>query len=189
MKILSRLLAAGLGLMLFARASANVITFDNLHGADYLPTHYAGLNWEPAWQYFDQVQSPYTASSGTERIFSYAYGGFIGFGQDVTFLGSWLASARADQQMWWEGYENGVKLFESQHFAGGTQQFINLNWVGVDYVKFVSTEQTYFVLDDITYEPIYPGTLVPEVSATALLLGLAVITMFSFTRRSRAQNQ
>jgi hypothetical protein len=182
MKSFLRLLPFVAGLMLVAHADATVITFDDLHGSGFLPVNYAGLTWGPAWQYYDSVQSPYTAASGSERIYSYTFGGFINFGQQVTFLGSWLASSSAGQQMWWEGYQNGVKIFESQHYAGGSQVFINLNWAGVDTVKLIDTEYNYFILDNISYEP---TVSVPDSFFTFALLGLVTVPLLISGRQFR----
>jgi hypothetical protein len=186
MNMLNRLLPFVAGLILVTPARATVITFDDLQGAGYLPANYAGLTWGPAWQYYDTVQAPYNAASGFERIYSYSFGGFIDFGQNVTFHGSWLASADAGQQMWWEGYSNGVKIFESQHYAGGSQLFINLNWAGVDYVKFVDSAENHFVLDNISYDPITIAA-VPDAVPTALLFALAAfpLLILSGVRQSR----
>jgi hypothetical protein len=184
MKLFLRFLPLVAGLLSVMRAEAIVITFDDLHGAGYLPPNYAGLTWGPAWQYYDSVQSPYTAASGAERIYSYTFGGFIDFGQDVTFHGSWLASANAGQKMWWEGYNHGFKVFESLHYAGGTQTFINLNWVGVDLVKLIDTEYNFFILDNISYDPIAP---VPDSFFTVALLGLVAVPLLISGRQLRRQ--
>jgi hypothetical protein len=185
MKMFLRFLPLVAGLLLFTRADAIVITFDDLHGAGYLPSNYAGLTWGPAWQYYDAVQSLYPAASGAERIYSYSFGGFINFGQDVTFHGSWLASTDAKQQMWWEGYSQGVKVFESLHYAGGSRLFINLNWVGVDSVKLIDTEYNYFILDNISYDPIAP---VPDSFFTVALLGLVAVPLLISGRKLRRQS-
>lgn len=183
MKKTFRIFILAIALLAVKPASAIVITFDDLHGSGYLPSNYAGLNWGPAWQYFDTVQAPYTASSGSERIYSYSYGGFIDFGKQVVFQGSWLASANVGQQMWWEGYQKGVKIFESQHYLGGSALFINLNWTGVDSVRLMDTADNHFVLDDISYEPIGP---VPDAACSLILLGIAVIPLLLLTQRFRS---
>ncbi len=168
----------GCGMLLAVAGSAQAITldFEDLNGYGVLPSDYAGLTWDSNWQYYDWSQAPYYASSGEVRIYTHSYGGWIDFGQEVNFLGSWVATANVGQEVFWEGYRDGVKLFESAHLPGGSQAWITVDWRDVDYVRFVSTSYNYFVIDDISYN-------VPEPSGLALMAsGLALA---GFVRRAR----
>jgi hypothetical protein len=166
-------------------AKATTLTFDDLHGAGAMPAGYAGLTWDPQWNYYDAPQPPYNPSSGATRLYTHNFGGWIKFGSDVTFNGSWVASSNAGQQMYWEGYQDGVKLFESIHLAGGAQQYINVNWAGVDEVRFVSTAYDFFIIDDLSFT-----TSVPDSAPTALLFGLAGCIVIAWRRSaSRIDNR
>ncbi len=74
-------------------SNATVINFDDLTGQDKLPIGYAGLDWDPQWMYYDSVQDPYNPSSPPTRIYTHNYGGWIKFGEEVTFNGSWIATS------------------------------------------------------------------------------------------------
>jgi hypothetical protein len=154
-----------------SQTQAAVLDFEDLTGDGSLPPNYAGLSWDPNWTYYDDAQPPYNPSSGVQRIYTHNFGGWIDFGTDVTFQGSWVASLDVGQEMYWGGYDNGVKVFESAHLLGGAQNHLNVNWPNVDYVNFVSTSFNYFILDDIKFN----GTnRVPDSSSTALNLFLAL---------------
>jgi hypothetical protein len=141
-------------------ASAVVLDFEDLSGKANLPTNYHGLTWDSHWQYYDYPQSPYNPSSGFVRIYTWNYGGWINFGTDVIFQGSWVASYDVGQTMYWEGYHQGTKIFESAHLSGGAQAYLNVNWPGVDYVNFVCTAYDYFIIDDVKYNVIpLPGAI------------------------------
>jgi hypothetical protein len=144
-------------------ARAVVLTFDDLGGWAPLPANYAGLTWESSWWHYDWDNPPYfNPSSYPTRIYTHDYSAWIDFGGDVTFQGSWVGSSPEGQEMYWEGYHQGSKIFESAHLIGGAQQFLNLNWPGVDYVNFVCTSNTgNYIIDNITYNNVVPlpGTL------------------------------
>ena len=70
----------------------------------------------------------------------------------MTFAGAWLAGNSYNQ--YFEGYKNGIKLFESSHTAnnGSTiaQQF-TLNWAGVDEVRLRAGSPDQIALDNLQY--------------------------------------
>ncbi|HOW64098.1 MAG TPA: PEP-CTERM sorting domain-containing protein [Candidatus Paceibacterota bacterium] len=73
-------------------------------------------------------------------------------------------------ETWWEGYNNGTKIYESTHYVFEWQIFLSLNWPGVDEVQLKSSTYNHFIVDDLTYTK---GT-VPEAGATLALLGLGL---------------
>lgn len=152
-------------------SQAAVLSFEGLGSNVALPSNYAGLTWDSSWISWDSsLSSEYVPGTGSNVIYSHNYGGWINFGQDVTFQGSWIASANVGQTMYWEGYNNGQLVGKSEELVGGAQKFVSVDWT-VDYVKFVSSSYNHFVLDDITYEE---KTAVPE-PASLLLLGLGLL--------------
>jgi len=166
-----KVLIASASLACWSQTQAGVLDFEDLSGFGPLPANYAGLSWDANWNYYDFSQPPYNPSSGVVRIYTHRFGGWIDFGADVTFQGSWVASLDVGQEMYWEGYHNGAKIFESAHLSGGAQNFINVNWPGVDYVNFVSTSFDYFVIDDVKFNH---TDRVPDSSSTAVNLALAL---------------
>jgi len=173
----------GVGQVGVANAAVVTLDFEDLSGSGALPTDYAGLTWDSHWQYYDWPQPPYNPSSGVERIYTHNYGGWIAFGTDVTFLGSWVATNDAGQETYWEGYDDGVKKYESSHLLGGVQDWISVSWSGVDYVNLVSTHYDYFIVDDVRYD----DYVIPEPSALIIwsLLGALGITVGWWRRRRR----
>src|SRR5262245_61477422 len=102
-------LAAIIGLS--AKGQAEVLDFEDLTGDGALPADYHGLTWEN-WNYYDAPQPPYFPSSGVERVYNtFGEVAVLKFGAHVTFNGLWLAGYGFDQYV--EGYDNGVKVFES----------------------------------------------------------------------------
>lgn len=179
-KLLVLLCSLALVFGLAASVGAVTIDFEDLNGSAYLPVGYAGLTWDPEWVYYDNYQPPYFASSGDERIYTHNYGGWIKFGQDVTFLGSWVASYDDGQTMYWEGYQDGNLLYTSAALYGGDADWINVVWAGVDEVRFVCTTYNHFIIDDIMYE--IGGAAVP-IPGAIWLLGSGLVGVAGLRRK------
>jgi hypothetical protein len=145
--------------------SATIITigFEDLGSEQQnLPTDYAGLTWDSVWDSYDYLQWPLDPhSSGPVRII---YGSWIDFGEDVTFLGSWVGTLAWGGDKYWLGYDDGELVYESPHLIADAKKhgWIDVYWPNVDYVKLVGTGGSY-AIDDIRY--------IPE-PASFLLLGL-----------------
>ena|GEM_PF-1855752 len=172
-------------------ASAALITldFEDLPSYGALPSGYAGLTWDSHWNYFGFSQSPYNPSSGNMRIYSLNYGGWIDFGQQVTFYGSWVATADASpddpygQEVYWEGYLNNVLMYTSASLYGGDADWITVSWENVDRVRFVSTSFNHFILDDISYDP-DPVTSPVAEPATLILLGTGLLSLAGIRKKT-----
>ena len=101
--------------------------------------------------------SPWDASSGHVRLFPQGNTATIQFPQEVTFVGAWLAGRAVDQ--YFEGYKNGVKLFQSPHMANDFStfgQFFTLNWTGVDEIRFQAASESKTAFDDLQYNICVP---------------------------------
>jgi hypothetical protein len=138
--------------VMYSVPDKTTINFDDLTGSGSLPANYAGLTWDSSWLYFNNPSPPYTPSSGTCRIFTYNSSAWINFGRKVNFYGSWVSNALAYSHVYWEGYRDGVKVYESEHLYGPADGWIYVNWEDVDYVKIVTSYPGYFIIDDIMYE-------------------------------------
>ena len=134
-----------------ALSQATTLTFEDLPGTGPVPSNYAGLTWTN-WVRYSGFLPPWNPGSGAVRLFPQGNNATIQFGQDVTFAGAWLAGNSYNQ--YFEGYKNGIKLFESSHTAnnGSTiaQQF-TLNWAGVDEVRLRAGSPDQIALDNLQY--------------------------------------
>ncbi|HXG47077.1 MAG TPA: VPDSG-CTERM sorting domain-containing protein [Methylomirabilota bacterium] len=166
-------------------SSAITLDFEDLSGSGALPGNYAGLTWTD-WNYYDSYQPPYHASSGAQRIYNqFGVVPTLQFGQDVTFIGAWMAGYGYDQ--YFEGYNNGVKIFESAHIPSTGMpfgQYFNLNWVGVDEIRIQSWSGNYYIIDDLQYRTDLQPSGVPDAGSTLLLLGSALSVLGVVRRRS-----
>lgn len=121
-------------------------------GQQNVPTTYAGLTWDPRWDYYSYLQWPLDpCSSGPARII---YGSWIDFGEDVTFLGSWVGTFAWGGDKYWLGYNDGILVYESPHLTADYIQYgwINVYWTNVDYVELIGSSGSY-AIDDISYVP------------------------------------
>ncbi|MHC4739425.1 MAG: LamG domain-containing protein [Planctomycetota bacterium] len=126
-------------------------------GQHNLPTDYAGLTWDYRWDYYDYLQWPLDpCSSGPVRLIS---GSWLDFGEDVTFLGSWLGTFGWGGDKYWLGYNDGQVVYESPHIIADEKKsgWIDVYWPNVDYIKFIGSSGSY-AIDDISYIP-EPTTL------------------------------
>ena len=164
------------------KADLIVLDFDDLLVDDYLPSNYAGLNWDPEWKTVYNSVWPYTPSSGLTSIYTWNYGGWIDFsplGVPVTFEGAYF-SGGPWATMHFEGYLGGSLVGISGTLTPtDVPTFLPANFPGpVDYVQVVDDYYNYFTMDDVTFEPVpVPG---------AILLGILGLSVAGIKLRKFA---
>ena len=130
---------------------ATTLTFEDLGpSTGPVPGDYAGLTWSN-WVHYGQPLPPFDPSSGQVRLFP-QNSPAVQLGQEVTFIGAWLAGHKFDQ--YFEGYNNGIKIFESAHIANDGSnfgQYLTVNWSGVDEIRLQQGSPDQTALDDFQY--------------------------------------
>jgi len=164
------------------KADLTVLDFDDLLVSDYLPSNYAGLNWDPEWKSLSGYMWPYTPSSDPTVIYTWNYGGWIDFsplGVPVTFEGAYF-SGGPWAAMHFEGYKGGSLVgISGTLIPSEVPTFLPANFPGpVDYVQVVDAYYNYFAMDDVTYKPVpVPG---------AILLGILGLSVAGLKLRKSA---
>lgn len=167
-------------------AQATVVNFDSLTGSGVLANGYGGINWNGSWNYYDSLQSPYTAQSGKERIYSTLGlsnpGVAFNFIANSIFQGAFV-SGHGFEAVSFDMYMGGILKATSSVFnPSAVPTFLASGYNGsVDKIVVHGTSGGFFVLDDVTYASV---STVPVPAAIWLMLtgvaGLAGI------RRARA---
>ena len=178
------ILMVGTFLCSITLSQATTLDFEDLAGPGALvPSNYAGLTWDNNWFHYGQPLPPFDPSSGQVRLFPQTNTATILFGQDVTFVGAWLAGHAFGQ--YFEGYNNGIKLFESSHVANDGSNFgqsFTLNWTGVDEIRFQSPQSDQTAFDDLQYNIVES---VPDGGSTVSLLTFALLGLVALRRKLR----
>ena len=178
---------AALSLVAAAPVAASVvIDFDDLPADGVVPTGYMGVNWGGGFNYYDDVQSPFSARSGATRI----YGNYnlypAGFTGQMPIL---LGAGSVFDGAWFAGYDfNSITLslysggvLQTSVTSGalsGTPQFLATNWTGgIDEIRVTANGggNGYWVGDDSTFDKLvdYQGGgagAVPEPATWAMLI-------------------
>lgn len=177
-------LAVVFGLGAATAASATVVNFDDLPGADVVANGYGGVTWGGNWDYYSDPTAPYAAHSGATVIYSdYNLGAGLAaddttfyFAAPAIFEGAFFAgygAADGAAPITFGLYKGGVLVHTSDSLdASGTPQFLASGYGGlVDEVR-VNGPRDFFVMDDVTYQ----AGSVPEPATWVLTiagLGLA----------------
>lgn len=172
------------------RGSATVLSFEDLPDpADQslpVPDGYGGIQWSTGhWQYYGEIQFPYTPHSGNNRIFSYSEDNpFLFSAPDIIFDGAWFSGGSGtNDAVRFEFYRSGLLVGSSQALpVTETPAFLASGFTGfVDTVSIVEDpvvrpNDTDFVMDDVTF---HSNTATPEPASVALsLLGLIGTVLF-----------
>jgi hypothetical protein len=171
-----------------ASAATTVVNFDGI-GSGTLADGYGGILWNSNWNVYDSPQSPYTASSGTGRIYTnYALNPVLqyeavsfSFATAVVFDGAYVAGASDTSNVEFELYYEGNLVGTSASLnQSATPTFLSSGYSGlVDTVKVLGTNG-FYVIDDVTYST----SSVPEPANVTLMLG-GLLLAAGVARRAR----
>jgi hypothetical protein len=190
--------------VLAAPAHATLVTFDDLPGlSGVVQNGYGGINWNSNFSYFSTEQRPFTANSGSTRIFAnYAlhpertYGTLsFTFNDPVQFQG-FYASGYNWNPVSFGLYVGGVRVAFSDNEVMPT---FNPQYVFTTYQGFVDEVRIYNVngfaaFDDFMYSGAAPllkaqafnSTAVPEPASWAMMIaGFGLVGGFMRRRSTR----
>jgi len=170
-----------------AVSHAGVINFDDLSGdfTEAIAGGYQGLNWDnmgairsnafPGSGYeagtVSQANAAYNRDGGTAAISRAGAGTF-------DFVGAFFTSAWMEQELAFEGYQNGQLLYSTAAsfvIDTVTPLWVQLNWGAIDTLVIYNSSGTQWAMDDM---------VVPEPPSLALF-GAAAMGLMLARRRAR----
>jgi hypothetical protein len=191
---MKRLVAAAAALLLLGvgrtAAAPIVVTFDDLSAQGPVADGYGGINWSGHWDTFSTGQPPYTAHSGSSRVYT-DYGlpvakgageNTFSFGTPQRFLGAWFAGYPF-VTVRFNLYLHGNLVHTTPDLTmSDTPTFLSAGYGGpVDQVGVFSNQQDFFVMDDVTY-----GAANAPEPASLTLFGMGAAALLAFLRRRTA---
>ncbi len=171
-----------------ATSFAEVINFDDLSGdfTEAIAGGYQGLNWDnmssirsdafPGSGYeagtVSQTNTAYNRDGGTVAISKAGEGTF-------DFVGAFFTSAWVEQEIAFEGYQNGQLLYSTATsfvLDTITPLWVELGWAGIDTLIIYNSSGTQWAMDDM---------VVPE-PASLVLFGASAMGLMLVRRRKRS---
>lgn len=170
-----------------ATSFAAVINFDDLAGDDTQPiaSGYAGLNWENMGSIRSDAFPGSGYEAGTVSQSNAAFnsdGGYAAISHagagSFNFVGAYFTSAWMEQEISFEGYQNGQLRYASATsyvIDTATPLWVRLGWSGIDTLVIYNSSGTAWAMDDM---------VVPEPASLALF-GACAIGLMLARRRKR----
>ena len=169
-----------------ATASAGVIDFDDLSG-DYteaIADGYRGFNWSNMASIRSDAFPGSGYEAGTVSQGNTAYnmdGGYAAISKagegTFNFVGAFFTSAWVEQELSFEGYQNGQLLYStaaSYVIDTYAPVWIQLGWMGIDSLVIYNSSGTQWAMDDM---------VIPE-PATLALFGACAFGLLLARRRA-----
>jgi hypothetical protein len=177
---------AAIMLLAVPAGAQTVLTFDDIQVCTGIPPLfvYAGVDFNGEFSCYDFPQEPYTAHSGSGRLYDLTSRATFHFLSPTTFSGAWFSGFES-ATVQFELFLEGVLVGSSTTLrTSRTPTFLDAAYGGpVDAVSVLSNQPDFFVMDDVTFGA---PTTVPE-PATLLLVatGLLGIAGMVYRRRRR----
>ena len=161
-------------------ASANVLYFDDIDSAGQwdsvpIPNGYGGFSWS---NFYVENQNYYTQGSGYKvGCISPDYVAFNGYGSPsllsdgvFEFTGAYLTAAWSSTlNIEVQGYLGASLLYDTTvTVSNSAPTWCSFNYSGIDTLRFVTSDNTQFAMDNFTYTP---------EPATMSLLGLGALSL------------
>lgn len=195
MKTLLYLIILCVSIIASNTSQATTLNFDDIYTSDNtpIPNGYGGFNWSNGYgdiyvitktsipntgYYYGNVSNPNSAFNAFGDTPSYI--DLAGTGT-FDFNGAYWTSAWDDQNLSFEGWKNGDKLYTSGSYAINTQTplWIALNWTGIDRLA-INSANTQWVMDNFTFNEHANAVPVP---AAVWLFGSALLGLAHIARR------